>query len=253
MADLISNITSLPECVNGHVNTTPLYIKVAAAVTCVLSMCGALLIIFSYICFKEMRTKAREILVHISIADFIVSCANFIGIAVDFNSLLAPLFSLKPDSITPYLQTVNGFCVAQAFFSMFGGLGSILWTTAMAVYFYLRVMSTKKEVAQYSVYASYVLCYGGSLFMTAWFTATKRLGHTPVGGSGWCSLIISEDGNTDHFTLFFGGTLWLYFTFILLPILCISLLIQLKLQVSLITSPFSNSLIVNILYEYRQH
>ena len=231
--EVISNVTGLPVCVGGHVNTTPLYIKVVAAVTCVLSMCGALLIIFSYICFKEMRTKAREILVHISVADFIVSCSNFIGIAVDFNYLLAPLFYKNPDLISPHLHTVNGFCVAQAFFSMFGGLGSILWTTAMAVYFYLRVMSMEKKTAQYSVYASYVLCYGGSLLMTVWFAATNKLGHTPVGGSGWCSLIITNtDGRTDHFALFFGGTLWLYFTFILLPVLCISLLIHLKLQVS---------------------
>ena len=253
MADAISNasILTLPACVDGHVNTTPLYIKVVAAITCVLSMCGALLIIFSYICFKEMRTKAREILVHISVADFIVSCANFIGIAVDFNHLLAPLFSPHL-TITPYLETVNGFCVAQAFFSMFGGLGSILWTTAMAVYFYLRVMSTKKETAQYSVYASYVLCYGGSLLMTTWFTVTKRLGHTPVGGSGWCSLIITKgDGNTDHFTLFFGGTLWLYFTFILLPILCISLLIKLKLQVSLIGSLCFSIMGFQIIVDYK--
>ena len=233
MDGAIFNVSTIPDCVDGHVNNTPLYIKIAAAVTSLLSMCGALLIISTYVCFKNIRTRARELLVHISVMDFIVSCANFIGIAVDFNNLLKPLFYLNPESISPHLHIINGFCIAQAFFSMFGGLGSILWTTALAVFFYMKVMFPNENNARYAVYTSYIVCYGGTLLITLWFTTTGKLGHTAVGGSGWCSLIIDKPGTgTDHFTLFFGATLWLYITVIFLPVLCISLLVYLKLQVS---------------------
>ena len=60
-------------------------VRIAVWITCSLSMLGALLIIFSYVFFKSMRSRAREILVHISIMDFLVAASNLTAAAVDFD------------------------------------------------------------------------------------------------------------------------------------------------------------------------
>ena len=60
-------------------------VRVAVWITCSLSLLGALLIIFSFVCFKAMRSRAREILVHISVMDFLVAASNLTGAAVNFD------------------------------------------------------------------------------------------------------------------------------------------------------------------------
>ena len=65
-------------------------VRVAVWITCSLSMLGALLIIFSYVCFKTMRSRAREILVHISVMDFLVAASNLtelLSILTDFTTV----------------------------------------------------------------------------------------------------------------------------------------------------------------------
>ena len=246
----VLNISDIEACVGGHVNFTPVYIKVVAAITCFLSMVGALMIIFSYTCFKDMRTKAREILVHISVVDFTLSCANFIGIAVNFSTLLDP-YQHNSANASSYLQVINGFCIAQASFSIFGGVGSILWTIALTVYLYIKIMSDNERMARHFVNVSYIVCYGIALLVTIWFGATKKLGHAPVGGSGWCSVIVEERiGSQDHFSLFFGAILWFYVTVIILPVICISLLVYLKLRVSAITHTHTHTHTLTLTCKY---
>ena len=125
-------------------------VRVVVGITCVLSMFGAVLIALSYLLIKEIRTKAREILVHLSFMDFMVAAANFVGVVVNFDQYLSDTH----DNI------VHTLCVTQASFAMYGTLASILWTIAIAAYIYLRIMFNKKPVARRAVYAFYIICYG---------------------------------------------------------------------------------------------
>lgn len=216
-----------PDCVNGFVNNTPVYIKVIAAITCVLSVAGSVSIILSYVCYKTLRTKAREVIVHISLMDLMAALANFIGIVVNFNALLYT----GDDNDTP-TGNVNNLCIAQAAFAMFGTLASILWTIAIAIYFYAQIMAEDNKMAQRFVYGFYIVCYGLPLLMTIWFGATGKIGHSPIGGSGWCSLIIEPKlGERDRIALFFGNSLWIYLYFILIPVICVSVIGYLRIQV----------------------
>ena len=60
-------------------------VRLIVGVTCFLSIVGAILIILSYVCFKNLRTRAREVLFHLSLMDLGVAAANFIGDIVYFD------------------------------------------------------------------------------------------------------------------------------------------------------------------------
>ena len=144
-------------CTNGTLIGVPASVRAVVGVTCILSMAGALLIILSYILIKEIRTTTRKILLHLSIMDFTVAAGNSIGVFINFDRY----FFDSTDNIS---AQVHGACEAQAFFSMYGTISSILWTNCMAVYIYLHVMQQPKVA--WSMYVFYVLNYGLPLIVS---------------------------------------------------------------------------------------
>ena len=208
-------------CVNGRLNVTPDSIRVVVGVTCILSMIGALLIIFSYILIRDIRTKAREILVNLSLMDFMAAAANFFGVVTNFSK-----YNNGTDSVEGYV------CLIQASFAMYGTLSSVLWTICVAVYVFFRIMLENSKVAQRSVYGFYVICYGLPLIMTLWFSLTGKLGLDTYGGSGWCSLkTYDKHGVPKPFNVVIGNDIWIYLTIILVPLIFISLHFYLRYQV----------------------
>ena len=63
------------------------------------------------------------------------------------------------------------------------------------------------------------------------FTA-DRLGYSPHGGSGWCTLkIVNPGDNLDIFAVVFGNDLWIYLTFIMVTLLYATTHCYIKFQV----------------------
>lgn len=166
-------------------------IRVVVGVTCSLSMVGALLIILSYICIKDIRTKAREVLVHLSIADFGVACANFIGVCVYFDQYIrhcnldssprnTSCFEQDsdPNSVGNGVNTLTSceallyLCKIQAFIAAYSTLASVLWTLCLAVYIYCLVFYTNKKVHLRIIYLAYIFCWGMPLFISVWLVTT---------------------------------------------------------------------------------
>ena len=166
-------------------------LRVTVGTTCCLSMLGALLIIISYFLIRDIRTKSRQILVHLSIADFGVSCSNFIGVSVYFDQYIrhCPEYVRAPrrrpyevaDRVNSALScgALQGLCKAQAFFAGFSTLASVLWTVCLAVYIYCLVVHSSKKVHHKVVYISYLLCWGVPLLISIWLISTgKACRHT---------------------------------------------------------------------------
>ena len=198
-------------CFNGTLIGVPPSVRALVGVTCILSMAGAILIILSYILIREIRTTIRKILLHLSIMDFMVAAGHSIGVFINFDRYFVTNNVSSP---------VHGACEAQAFFSMYCTISSILWTNCMAVYIYLYVMQVPKVA--WSMYAFYALNYGLPLITSLWFLLTKRLGYSPYGGSGWCSVIL-ETGQTPPFVIVLAYDVWIYLTVIVVPLIYISL------------------------------
>ena len=240
MAGNGSTINTQPYCVEGFINTVPPYIKGTAAVSCVLSVLGVLMILYTHIAFRRYRSKAREIIVHISLMDLTVALANFIGIVVDFESMLYPYFdggtydALHPvhDLSTRKYRAINNLCITQAAFAVYGTICSVLWTASLVVYFYFTILGDNAKITKRIYYSFYVICYGLPALVVIWLGTTGKIGYSPVGGGGWCSLVQHSTLQTkDRYTLFLGYDLWMYVTIVVIVTATVAIIVHLKTQV----------------------
>ena len=151
-------------------------LRVVVAFTCSLSMLGALLIILSYICLKSIRTKTRQIIAHLSVADFGTACANFIGATVYFDHYI---LKCDPNGNNTYpgipCGAVENLCTAQAFFANYFTVVSILWTLSLSVYIHCLVVHSGLRTHTMVVYFSYVFCWGMPLVVSVWLVTTGEL------------------------------------------------------------------------------
>ena len=168
---LVSNCSSNATTISGAdpLEDKKVWLRVVVATVSFLSMVGALLIILSYVCISSIRTRSREILVHLSVADFGVACANFIGVVVDFDHLIR---TCSETSDHHWCDDVHHLCTAQAFFAGFSTIASILWTLALSVYIYLLVVHEHHRLHTKAVYFFYLFCWGMPLLISLWLVLT---------------------------------------------------------------------------------
>ena len=189
-------------------------LKAISAVTCSLSILVSLAIILSYVLIKDIRSKAREILVHLSIMDLTFTTANLIGIILKYDKYLVH----KTEGSTH--DNYKRVCEAQAFFAAYGTIGSILWTLGMAVYLYYRITSPDQRVTGRVVKVLYVVCYVLPLYVSLWLLIRGHYGYpkNENDSGGWCTIRIGsgapEHGKYDEeLLLFMVDDIWILFTF----------------------------------------
>lgn len=212
-------------------------LRIAVGVTCFLSLLGSLLIILSYVLFKDLRTSARLILVHLSVADFGVAAANLFGEAYHFDHHFNRSLSL----LTP--RSLDRLCKAQAFVAHYCTISSVLWTMALAAFMYTVVTKLKSSTVitdKGFMRFCYVFCYGMSLLVSVWMICTDRLGFSPYDTAGWCGSIIHklephEDEHRhpiDYMTAVFGYDVWIVLTFVFIIVTYLSLHFYMREEVS---------------------
>ena len=200
----------------------PLVFKVVVGTTCALSILGSLLIIISYVLFKDLRTQARLILAHLSVADLGVGASNLFGIAYGFDSHFNNS-NTAGDSWLLSPPSVDKLCKAQAFTAHFFTISSVLWTMALAVYMYtvitrLKLVALAVKVSRSFLWSSCVFCYGMSLLVTVWMLCTTppKLGFSPYDAGGWCSTIIYKKDHhkvkINYMSSILGYDLWIITT-----------------------------------------
>ena len=224
----MTNLTKLEEAFLFKDRT----LRAVVGVSCCLSILGSLLIIFSYIFFKKRRTRAREILLHISLMDLGVALANLIGLSVYFDKYYANKAYNRSYEVPTY---VDGLCKTQAFFAFYCTQASILWTIALAGFLYFLIIHNKTRISIYFFWFSHIVCYVLPLLVAFWLMFTNRLGYSPVDSSGWCALINRDVlvDKPDIFITVFGNDLWVYLTIVTIPILYMSIRCYIANQVSI--------------------
>ena len=197
--------------------------------TCILSVIGSLLIISTYIFFRDLRTKVRLILLHLSIMDLGIGLANLIGTAANFNEL----YFAADNNHTADHKLIGKLCETQAFFATYSTYGSVFWTNCLAVYLYFAVAYNRTNYSVHVLRFCSVFCYIMPLILSLWLLFTNRLGPTPTGSGGWCAIIDQDSaGQQDYFVASFGYDFWIYLTFILVPTLFIGTRVHIYLQVN---------------------
>lgn len=217
--------------------------RVIVGLACCLSIIGTLLIIFSYACFKSLRSRARLVLVHLSLMDFGVSVANLVGNLIYFDRYYidriptaSPVSSPAEEhheKVTnsvcqvyhlPESIAIQRVCTAQAFLAHYFTYSSVLWTINLAVFIYFIIVHHRSSYySKISLRISYFFCYGIPLLLCLWLLCTERLGYSPANGL-WCSIVLHKPGEVrqDTYAAFFGYDLWIYLAFIVVPIFLVA-------------------------------
>ncbi len=143
-------------------------LQVAVSVTCVLSILGASLIIVTYALYKDLRTTARQLLVNLSVADWIVAASHMLGVLTNYKRFL------HHSCNDTRVSSTDTWCEIQGGFAMFSSLSSFLWTIAVAVYLFVIIVMQRR--GQRLVPVFYVVCWGIPAVLTIVFGAKKYLG-----------------------------------------------------------------------------
>ena len=230
-SDKIRWIKTLNSSVFVKETATP---RAVVGATCVLSMAGSILIVLSYLLFKQLRTRARLILVHLSLMDFGVALANFIGAVVYFDR-----YYYKSQTVSSYHlpKSVSVSCVAQAVVAITSSNSSVFWTVAVAVYLHFKIVThagADDRLFKYLMYFFYIFNYGLPILLSIWLLRTERLGFAPYDSSGWCSIIVKrgDEERIDNVAGIVGYDLWIYIAILIIPALYISVKVHAKRQVS---------------------
>ena len=212
----------------SSIYTKSLSIRVVSGISCSASILGSVFIILSYMCFKKLRTRVREILVHLSVTDAGVATANLIGIVVYFDHYYT--IKCHPDGsvyelITP-ANYINTLCRTQAFFALYFTLCSILWTISLAVYLYFVLVHHGTRNAKLFLVFAYAFCYGVPLLLSLWALFTERVGYSPYNSAGWCSVIVvnpESPQQRDMFMGVIGYDMWIYLALVLVSVLYLAM------------------------------
>ena len=223
-------------------------VRVVTCITCCLSILGSILIILTFVFFRKLRTKARQILVHLSIMDMGIAISNLVGASIYFDKY----YYAYEGNLTIWLHPSHfhdNLCKTQAFFAMYSTYGSIFWTNCLAIYLYFTIVHHNARINKLIVWISCVVCYLLPLGLCLWLLMSHRLGFSPYGSGGWCTIISVHPITKvkDYFAVSFGYDMWIYLTFILIPVLFIGTRAHINIQVreatiSLILSSLSLSL-----------
>ena len=219
-------------------------LRAVVGVTCFLSIVGSLLIILSYLLFKDLRTTARLILLHLSLADFGVAFSNLFGDVYKFYRFANCATLDRPDLPLLYPPLQNNLCIAQAFFAHFSTISSVLWTMMLAAYMYTVVTKIKEgpESNRWFMFFSYAFCYGMPLALNIWMLSTHKLGFSPFDTSGWCGTIITnahevaEHHRRDYVTAVLGYDLWIVLTTVFIVAIYVSLHFYVRKEVGVTLS-----------------
>ena len=208
------------------VNHIPL--RVTVLLTCALSIVGSTSIVLSYVCFKNSRSKARQILVHLSIVNLGAGLADLVGGVI--------YFDLNYEDAGSGNTTA---CKILASISLYCALSSILWSVTLSAHLYF-VLTDYGYVTRHLI-LSCVFDYGLPVIFAIWFLSTRRLGYNRHLAT--CGVIydIEDAARTrrrDIVAAVFGNDLLMYTAVVLVTALSVSISTQLRVEVNTCTGIF---------------
>ena len=148
------------------------------SVVSTLSIAGCLLIMFTYLAYKSLRTKGRAMLFHLSIADLIVVISHLVGLW-NYKRYLT-----YPDAIPE--SNKDPLCVSQGAFLVFGTVASMLWSNAVGIFMLVLVVngsSKYKKINSVVYIASCIVCWLIPAVLVAVNAGKHYLGFHTIGST----------------------------------------------------------------------
>lgn len=220
-------------------------VRAAMGVVCSLSIVGSLLIIFSYILFIDLRTRARYILVHLSITDLVLAVSNLVGAVANLDTQGLVDFNHTGKNVNHSTENIDTiYCRVQGFLTLYSTLSSVLWTVQLAIFVFILVTAgNPKRITKFLMWFCYLLCYGLPLLPSVWALVTKQTGYAPLQSAGWCTLksqpierVVGDSDTyyvkTEIYTNIFAYNLWIVMAFGIILLTYLSVHCQVTKKVS---------------------
>ncbi|KAM9856050.1 G-protein coupled receptor 157 [Aulostomus maculatus] len=186
---------------NNNNNQTVVYFseQVIVLASCALSFLGSSLIILTYICWADLRTTPRRLLVFLSVSDWLSAVSYAFGVWRVFSS----------DSLD---------CVVQGAVSTFANTSSFFWTVAIALYLYVFIVRASKSLADSLVLFFHLVSWGVPLAITVAAVCLNKIGYDASEVSvGWCWVRIQAPDRVLWMLL--TGKIWEFLAYVILPVL----------------------------------
>ncbi|XP_064625637.1 G-protein coupled receptor 157-like [Lineus longissimus] len=143
--------TNVSPISNSTIIITPLnyaYLTLTCLMS-TLSALGTLLIIWTYFLYPQTHNTCRRMLVHLSIADFLMAVGNFLGVPE----------ALDMTRISLGYQT-SIICVISGTIATISSISSFLWTSVIAVYLYICIVQSRSRLlGTKTLVATYITCW----------------------------------------------------------------------------------------------
>lgn len=173
---VVTEITTGPSCtpIPAYHPTFIIVTQAFVSVTTVLSILGSVLIVGTFIAFKNLRTRARQILVQLSIADFAVAASQLVGVNVNLQRYASRICTHMDEADINI--TSDTFCKVQGGLTIFFTISSFFWTVAVAIYLLTVIVFESQRVGRWLTYLSYPVCWGVPAVIVVAFGLRKSIG-----------------------------------------------------------------------------
>ncbi|XP_059547341.1 solute carrier family 2, facilitated glucose transporter member 5-like isoform X1 [Myotis daubentonii] len=174
--------------------------RAVVLLSCVLSALGSGLLVATHALWPDLRSRARRLLLFLSLADLLSAASYFYGVLQDFSA-------------------TSWDCVLQGALSTFANTSSFFWTVAIALYLYLSIVRTPRGPrAGRLLLAFHVVSWGVPLAITVAAVILKKIGYDASDVSvGWCWIDLEAKDRVLWMLL--TGKLWELLAYVMLPVL----------------------------------
>lgn len=197
--------------------------SVVAIFSCTLSILGSLLIVYTHLRWKDMRTGSRSIITYLAIADFATAAGYIIGSA-------SYIYYFGEKENTQPCNMYNTICQIQSFVTTTSSLCSFAWTSILAAYLYMVVVKNKIRLANRLMPFYHVAAWFLPLIITMPLLIKDKLGYTPYAASNWCFIKESLPHNNWYYVcgrlnyemvylVLIGGKAWEILTYLIVIVL----------------------------------
>ncbi|XP_005530507.1 PREDICTED: probable G-protein coupled receptor 157 isoform X2 [Pseudopodoces humilis] len=172
----------------------------AVLVSCCLSCAGSVLLLCTQARWPELRTRPRQLLLQLSLADLLSALSYFYGVLRDF-------------------ERTSWDCVLQGALSTFANTSSFFWTMAIALYLYLSIVRGS-PAGEALLWCFHAVSWGVPLAITVAAVALKKIGYDASNVSvGWCW--VDLDAEDRLLWMLLTGKVWEILAYVTLPVLYI--------------------------------
>ncbi|XP_077007518.1 G-protein coupled receptor 157 [Tamandua tetradactyla] len=174
--------------------------RAVVLLSCALSALGSGLLVATHALWPDLRSRARRLLLFLSLADLLSAVSYFYGVLRDF---AGPSWD----------------CVLQGALSTFANTSSFFWTVAIALYLYLSIVRSARGPRPGGLlWAFHVASWGVPLAITGAAVALNKIGYDASDVSvGWCWIDLEAEDRLLWMLL--TGKLWELLAYVTLPIL----------------------------------